>query len=73
MQKNSRIKANSPFRNDISVSLRTGRHPVRAALFQFHTRALFAMARIRRLNVLFGTPRGLNPRRLGIILDLELV
>jgi len=31
------------------------------------------LARLRLLNVLFSTPRSLNPRRLEIILDLELV
>jgi hypothetical protein len=31
------------------------------------------LARLRLLNVHFSTPRSLNPRRLEIILDLELV
>ena len=41
-------------------------------LFQFHIKALSALARLRLLSVLFSTPRSLNPRRLEIILDLEL-
>ena len=42
-------------------------------LFQFPIKALSALARLRLLKVLFSTPRSLNPRRLEIILDLELV
>ncbi|RQW84399.1 MAG: hypothetical protein EHM79_14020 [Geobacter sp.] len=42
-------------------------------MFQFHINALSALARLQLLNVLFSTPRSLNPRRLEIILDLELV
>jgi len=42
-------------------------------LFQFQIKALSALARLRLLNVLFSAPRSLNPRRLEIILDLELV
>ncbi|RQW86636.1 MAG: hypothetical protein EHM79_09325 [Geobacter sp.] len=40
---------------------------------QFHIKALSALVRLRLLNVLFSSPRNLNPRRLEIILDLELV
>jgi hypothetical protein len=43
------------------------------AQFQFQIKALSALARLRLLNVLFSTPRRLNPCRLEIILDLELV
>jgi len=39
-----------------------------ALLFQFHIKALSALARLRLFNVLFSTPR-----RLEIIHDLELV
>jgi hypothetical protein len=42
-------------------------------LFQFHIKALSALARLRLLNIHFSTPRSLNPRRFEIILDLELV
>jgi hypothetical protein len=41
-------------------------------LYQFHIKALSSLARLRLLNVLPCTPRSLNPRRLDIILDLEL-
>jgi len=40
--------------------------------FQFHIKALSALARLRLFNVLFSSPRSLNPRRLETILDLEL-
>ena len=41
-------------------------------IYQFHIKALSSLARLRLLNVLSCTPRSLNPRRLDIILDLEL-
>gem|GEM_PF-3556329 len=41
-------------------------------LHQFHIKALSSLARLRLLNVRTCTPRSLNPRRLDIILDLEL-
>jgi hypothetical protein len=45
---------------------------VQAMSYQFHIKALSSLARLRLLNVLSCTPRSLNPRRLDIILDLEL-
>ena len=45
---------------------------MRMALYQFHIKALSSLARLRLLNVQSCTPRSLNPRRLDIILDLEL-
>jgi hypothetical protein len=41
--------------------------------FQFQIKALSSLARHRHLNVLIGTPRRLNPRRLDFIFDLKLV
>ena len=38
-------------------------------LFQFHLKALYALARLRLLNVLFRSPQSLNPCRFAIILD----
>ena len=43
-----------------------------SVLHQFHIKALSSLALLRLLNVLLRTPRSLNPRRLDIILDLEL-
>lgn len=41
--------------------------------YQFHIKALSALARLRLLNVLPVRLRRLNPRRLDFILDLKLV
>jgi hypothetical protein len=49
-----------------------GRHPGFFGLYQFHIKVLSSLARLRQLNVHICTPRSLSPRRLDIILDLEL-
>jgi hypothetical protein len=54
------------------LKLLMGKPVAALLLYQFHIKALSSLARLRLLNVLPCTPHSLNPRRLDIILDLEL-